>query len=68
MPTKRGSNGSRELLFGKLVEEYCRGKGKHSVVGDQAIPQAELAYNSSRNRSTRKSPFRSCMAGHLTVC
>jgi len=49
--------GSRELLFGKLVEEYCRGKGKHSVLGDQAIPQAEFAYKSSINRSTRKFPF-----------
>lgn len=56
-PTNRWSNGSREPLFGKLVEEYCRGKDNHSVLGDLAIPQAEFAYNSSINRSTRKSPF-----------
>ena len=56
-PTNRWSNGSREPLFGKWVEEYCRGKDNHSVLGDPAIPQAEFAYNSSINRSTGKSPF-----------
>lgn len=56
-PKSMGSNGSREPLFGKLVEEYCRGKDNHSVLGDLAIPQAEFAYNSSINRSTGKSPF-----------
>lgn len=67
-PTNRWSNGSREPLFGKLVEEYCRGKDNHSVLGDLAIPQAEFAYNSSRNRSTKKSPFQVVYGRSPTVC
>lgn len=64
-PTNRWSNGSCKPLFGKWVEEYCRGKEIEII---SRYPKLNSLITVREIGLLGSPHFRSCMAGHLTLC